>query len=180
MAGIFDMKDGKFIVDPNAIIIPPFKDIWERDKSKTKETAINELCFVYFAADFNSPYITFPEDEKIERIKQDFLVKNKLKPDSLLLHSIEVYKQFQETHSMRLLNSARVAADKMSTYFNNINFDDEDDSGKLKYVAKDVASTLANVGKIVESLDKLEEKVKKEIKTTTKVRGGGAASKWER
>ena len=180
MAGIFDMKDNKFIVDPNAIIIPPFKDIWDRDKSKNKEIAINELCFIYFVADFNSPYATFPEHEKETRITEDFLVRNKIKPDKLVLQGIAVYKQFQETHSMRLLNSARIAADKMSAYFNNIDFDEEDDTGKLKYVAKDVANTLANVGKIVESLDKLEEKVKKEIKTTTKVRGGGTASKWER
>lgn len=180
MAGLFDMKDGKFIVNPDRIIIPPFKTIWERDKSKSKETAINELAYIYFVADYDSPYANFPEAEKTERVAIDFLAKYKITPDTLVNEAVNKYKEFQSTHSMRLLNSARATADKMSNYFDNIDFDEEDDSGRLKYVAKDVASTLSNIGKIVESLDKLEEKVKKEIKTETKIRGGGKASNWER
>ena len=180
MAGLFDMKDGKFIVDPNKIIIPPFKEIWERDKTKNKEVALNELSYIYFLADFESPYANFPEDERMERVKIDFITKNKLKIDALVVHGVEKYKEFQSTHSMRLLKSAQAAADKMASYFNDIDFSAQSDDGKLLYIAKDVATTLGNVGKIIESLDKVEEKVKKEIKTESKIRGGGKASTWER
>ena len=180
MAGLFDMKDGKFIVNPERLIIPPFREIWERDKTKTKEVAIAELSFVYFVADFESPYANFPEDERLERVKADFLTKYKVRGDELLNRAIAKYQEFQSTHSMRLLKSAQSAADKMSGYFKSVDFTAQSDDGKLLYVAKDVATTLGNVGKIIESLDKVEEKVKKEIKTEVKIRGGGKASPYER
>ena len=65
-------------------------------------------------------------------------------------------------------------------YFENIDFLEIGENGKPLYNAKDVAINLEKVGSIVESLDKLENKIKKEIKTDSRVRGGGDIGLYER
>jgi hypothetical protein len=68
-----------------------------------------------------------------------------------------------------MLNSARLAVEKLSNYFKNSNPND-----------KFYTANLEKLGKIIESLDKLEEKVKKEQTSETKVRGGGFIRERER
>ena len=55
-----------------------------------------------------------------------------------------------------------------------------DDNGKPVYTAKDVAYNLEKVGTIVDSLDKLETRIKKEVRTESRVRGGGDIGMYER
>jgi hypothetical protein len=81
---------------------------------------------------------------------------------------------------MRLMKAAKGAADKLALYFENIDFLEMGSNGRLLYNAKDVAINLEKVGRIVESLDKLENKIKREIKTDSRVRGGGEIGLYER
>ena len=176
---LFDLKDGNITVKPEILLIPEFKVIWKRDKSRTKLNAMDEFAYIYYMADFNSPYANYPIKEKEKRLKL-FLEKRKLKVDDKIKEAIRKYAELQETRSIRLLQSAMIACDKLADYFENIDFTLMDDSGKLIYTAKDVATNLANVGKIVESLNKLEEQVKKERKSSITIRGGGDVGLYER
>ena len=47
---LFKFEGYKVIIEPEALLLKPFRLIWERDKKETKEKAINELGFVYFFA----------------------------------------------------------------------------------------------------------------------------------
>ena len=103
-----------------------------------------------------------------------------LKEDKHIKGAIDKYLEFQETHTMRLMKAAKGAVDKLTSYFENIDFLEKGENGKPLYNAKDVAINLEKVGSIVESLDKLETKIKKEIKTDSRVRGGGDIGLYER
>ena len=78
------------------------------------------------------------------------------------------------------MRAAKGASDKLAGYFENIDFLKVDDNGKPIYTAKDVAVNLEKVGSIVESLEKLETRIKKEVKTNSRVRGGGEIGMFER
>lgn len=179
--GLFNIKNDNIILDPDKLIIPEFKSIWDKDKTKGKESAQKILTYIYFLCDFNSPYAIYPEYDRKEKIKTDFLKGN----DKLILtpevsNAIDKYKEFQHTPSMRLLESAKVACGKLSDYFMELDFKELDDSGRPVYVAKDVAANLKAVGGIIESLDKTEDQVKKEVKTNSKIFGGGEEGDFER
>jgi hypothetical protein len=50
-------RDGYDVkVDPEALLLKPFKKIWDRDKSKDKNRAMQELGFIYFVCDPRSDY----------------------------------------------------------------------------------------------------------------------------
>jgi hypothetical protein len=169
--GLFDYKDYKVVISPDAAAIPPFRKIWERDKSKEKHKATQELSYIYFVYDFKSPYNIYPEEDRKIKVNTDFIKDPDWTPDPEVLVAIDEYKEFQRTYSMRFLESARGLADKLSTYFDEVDFNATDESGKPIYSAKDAVSNLKQVGDVIESLDKVEEKVKKEIDSKAKVRG---------
>ena len=178
--GLFDYKDHKIVLNPDAVAIPPFRKLWERDKSKTKHKATQELTYIYFMYDFKSPYNIYPENDRKSRVMNDYIKTPDWKPDAEVKLAIASYNEFQRTYSMRFLESARGLADKLSSYFDEVDFHATDDNGKPLYSAKDAVSNLKQVGDVIESLDKVEEKVRTEVDSKSKIRGDKAIKDRER
>lgn len=177
---LFDLKNGNIVLNPDSLALPGFREIWKKDKSKGKEKATREISFVFFMCDYNSPYAVYPTNKRRDVIVRDYMRDEKWKETPEVKEAIQRYQGFQETHTMRLMRAAKGAADKLAGYFENIDFLKVDDKGKPIYTAKDVAYNLEKVGNIVDSLDKLETRIKKEVKTDSRVRGGGEVGMYER
>jgi len=180
MASLFDIKGGQIVLNAESLAIPIFNKLWKRDKSKTKDRATKEISYIFFMCDFNSPYMAYPNNKRREILLNDFMKDQKWKEDKDIKGAMDKYLEFQETHTMRLMKAAKGAVDKLTSYFENIDFLEKGENGRPLYNAKDVAINLEKVGSIVESLDKLENKIKKEIKTDSRVRGGGDIGLYER
>ena len=176
---LFDIKNGNIILNPDSLVLPGFREIWKKDKTKGKEKATQEISYVFFMCDYNSPYAVYPNNKRKEVIIKDYMGKDWKETEDIKV-AIKRYMDFQETHTMRLIRAAKAASDKLAGYFENIDFLKVDDNGKPIYTAKDVAVNLEKVGSIVESLEKLETRIKKEVKTNSRVRGGGEIGMFER
>lgn len=178
--GLFDYKDYKVVISPDAVAIPAFRKIWERDKTKHKHKATQELSYIYFVNDFKSPYSVWPEEDRRQKVMDDFIKDPDFKMDPELKAAEAEYNEFQRTYSMRFLESARGLADKLTAYFEEVDFHATDERGKPLYSATDAVRNLKEVGNVIESLDKVEEKVKKEIDSKAKVRGKKVVRERER
>jgi hypothetical protein len=178
---LFDLdKNGNIIPQADTLCVPAFKLIWDRDKDKNKSVALKELTYLYLAVDYQSPYTNFPIDKKESIIIKDLFDKG-WKPDVDLLKAKKFYIEANQTHSLRLLESARYACDKLSDYFNKVNFAKTDDNHKFLFNVDDVANNISKIGKIIESLDIVESKLKTEQSSNTKVMGGkGKIGAYER
>ena len=177
---LFDLKNGNIVLSPDSLALPVFKKIWKKDKTKIKEKATREISYIYFMCDYGSPYAVYPIDKKREVIAMDFMKDLKWKEDKDIIEAMEAYLKFQETHTMRLMKAAKGASDKLAGYFENVDFLIVDDKGRPLYTAKDVAINLEKVGNIVDSLDKLENRIKQEVKISSRIRGGGEIGMYER
>lgn len=164
---MFKLQNNIVTIAPEELAVPEMRAIWDRDKSKDKGLAYKELSYIYFLCNFKSPYQSYPENKREQQVIHDFIRDDSWHPDEKITLAIEKYNEMQETPSMRLLRSARKTVDEISR-----DLQEMDDKSKTY--------TLANLGKIIESIDKLEEKVKKEITTESRVRGGGEAKTRER
>ncbi len=171
MAGLFDYVNYKVVLKPDSVVIPPFIDIWERDKTKGKHKATKELSYVYFICDFKSPYSIYSDEDRPSKVKEDFIKDSKWKPDSMIKAAMIKYNEFQNTYTMRFLKKARGGVDKMSAYFDEVDFNEMDEKGNPVYKATDLSRNLKDVGHIIESLDKVENQVRKEIDAKAKIKG---------
>ena len=49
---LFDIQQGKVVMNPTILWVPEFRTLWDRDKSKHKEQAVNEISYIVFLYDF--------------------------------------------------------------------------------------------------------------------------------
>ena len=133
-----------------------------------------ELGAVYFYTDHRSPYAVYDESERLDKIGQDLKVKFSPK----VRGAIDKYKELSETSAVKLLKSARNSVTKLEKYFATINLNVLDDNGKPIYHAKDLISNLANMAKVVNGLEELEEIVKRHEQKDNPNRGGVVTNKY--
>jgi len=170
---VFDISNGSIVLDPARLIIPEFNELWKRDKTKDKMKAIKELSYIVFMYDLSvdNPYRGYLEVERNKVLKSDFF-NEKWEPDKDVEKAIKKFRELTETTNTRLLSSARSAAEKLASYFEEVDFKQLDAQGKPAYSARELASNLAAVGSIVKSLSQLEEQVRKESMESSLARGG--------
>lgn len=172
---MFDLIEHKIVISPSALNIPEFKDLWRRDKKRSKVDAFSELSYVYYMVDFKSEYRNYPESKREDKIKEAFCkatLGEKWKPDQKVINAIRKYSEMQQTASLRYLIAVEGQLDEI-TNFLNTGEPISDDNIKDRVAAMDKAN------KILLDLPKLKESVKKDISQTSKIRGGGDIGLYE-
>ena len=110
---LFKYEGYEVRVAPEALTLRPFKKLWDRDKSKTKEKAMAELSFLYFYCDPRSDYQYITDDEtRMEEVKKSLGFEDKWKPDATLNAAISFYNTF-DSSAARLLRMAAKEIDKV-------------------------------------------------------------------
>ena len=176
MAYLFRVEDR--VVKPNdeVLQVPPFNEIWERDKSPNKEIALQEFTFIEFmtSALKTNPYRGYSEDRKAEVIKRDIIRIEGWVPDILVLKGIEKVKEFQRegSESYSLYLSALVAKNKLQDFFNTFNMNKVNmKTGAPIYKPRDITAALQDLDKTISSLLSLEKKVEEDLFETAKIKG---------
>lgn len=162
MNKLFDIQNGKVVLNPTSLWVPEFKKLWDRDESPDKEQALRDISYIVFLYDFKSPYQAYSEKDREKRVLADFIEDKKWKPDSDVKKAISKFHDLQHTANSRLLRAAKVAADKLTEYFENADPDK----------ANDIVRNLKELAGVVKSLDMLEKQVQKEQLERNSARGG--------
>lgn len=160
---LFELQNNYPTVTAECLMISPFKEIWERDKTKDKTKAYGELRYIYFASDFKSLYLAFDKSIREERLVDDFIKIKGWKPDQLVMDGMDKYKLFQNTPTMRFLQANQIAMESLTEYYSGIDWDELDATGKKpKYDITKVSGSVKQAGDIINNIEKLKEKVAKE------------------
>ena len=159
-------------ITTEALLIPEFKKIWERDKKKDKEKAIKEFSYIYFSTDFKSPYVQSADAGLAEKVvAKDFMKDPKYKPDKEIVAAIGKYVELQETPSMRLLKASLKTISNLTSYLETLNLHERDKNDRPLYKPNDVTSALKAIGPVIESLNKVKEQVEREVAQSATLRG---------
>lgn len=171
-ARLFDIVGGNVIMNPTILWIPEFKFLWERDKTKHKGNAVKEISYIVFLYSFKSPYLAYSERDRKIKILQDYFGGQEWEPDEPVKAAIKRYNDLQETATTRLLNASLRLCDKVTEYFDSIDFNEKDKMGKPIHTLNDVVKNMKDVGPVVKSLETLKDQVLKEQMDKTIIRGG--------
>lgn len=165
-------RDGYEIkVEPEALLLKPFKKIWNRDRSKDKNRAMQELGFIYFVCDPRSDYQYLVDlDTRMESVKQGEGLPNDWTPDQVVKEAMEFYSSFKPTSAL-LLEDTRVAVDKLREHLKNMDFNEVDDKGKPKYTLNTITSTIKQIPELIKGLDEAEKAVTSDIREMSRARG---------
>jgi hypothetical protein len=80
---VFDIISGEVIIDPSRLIIPEFRKLWSRDRSKNKDKAMKEIAYITFLFDLSAdnPYRGYSEYERDFTLKKDLFNDPNWEPD---------------------------------------------------------------------------------------------------
>lgn len=173
MIKLFKYEGYKITIEPEALLLKPFKKIWQRDRSQSKEKAMMELGFIYFYCDPRSDYqYLTDEKERLQAIKEGEGFSSNWKPDKDIMNAMEFYNSFKPTSSL-LLEDTRYAVDKLRRLLRDIDLSQTDDKGKPIYTLNTITATIKQVPSLVKDLDDAEKAIAKESVSTSKMRGQG-------
>jgi len=166
------------LVRPNAetLLISPFREIWERDASKDKKRALEDLAFVEFctSVEASNPFANFPESVREEVVRKEVVRSRGWKKDALVERAMERAVEMQEQASTvyRYYMSAKRAVEKMTDFLNTVDLDERNaKTGALLHRPSDIIRTVNDIEKTMANLKSLEERVRKEAFGTGRNRG---------
>ncbi len=177
MAFLFTVEHKRVVPTTEALLVSPYKEIWERDTLEGKEIALQELAYVEFMASLkkSNPYSGYPDEAvRNEKIMKDVIKIDGWEPDSLVLQAITKLQEIQKGASptFAYYQSALTAAKKMRSFFDRVNLNERNEkTGMPVYKPKDITSALIDTERVIQNLASLHEKVVNEIYENAKVRG---------
>ena len=166
------LENNKVVIEPAGLMVIPYKEIWDADSDSKKEQALKELAFVYYTSDFKSQYQSYKDTEIEDKVREAVGFPDKWKKPERIYKAQEYYRSLQETRSLKFVQGARNAIDKMIIFFENVDFTLLDDKGQPVYKITDLVRTIKDANSMLEGLKKLEELVTKEIEAKNTSRGG--------
>ena len=171
MIKLFKREGYDIKVEPEALLLMPFKKIWERDKSKDKNRAMQELGFVYFVCDPRSDYQYLIDlDTRMDAVKQGEGLPTDWTPDQTVKEAMEFYSSFKPTSAL-LLEDTRFAVDKLREHLKNLDLAAVDDKGKPIYTLNTITATIKQIPDLIKGLDEAEKAVTSDIREMSKARG---------
>lgn len=171
---LFEIKDFELKYSPQAMGITCFKNIFDKDKSKTKDNALKELLFIYYYCDFRSDFIDIKDiEERTKEIKLNIGLSTDWKIDKVVTEAINFYnKRENSTTEMQLLEAGLEAANKLGEHLKKIELDERNEkTNQPVHDPKKIQSIIELLPKTVKSLIETKREIKKEKSNNTGARG---------
>lgn len=169
MAYLFEVTSDKTVYPtPEILLVSPFRDIWERDKSANKEQALKEFAYIEFTTSMlkTNPYRQYPEQRKPAIVKSTLGLGASWEPDAFIYKASDIIQEFQKSASTTYTYyiAAKKAAEKMENFFTSVDLEKLNSKTKNPiYKPRDLTSALNDTAKVLANLKALEKKVEEEI-----------------
>ena len=171
MIKLFKLEDYEVVVEPEALLLKPFKTLWDRDKRKDKSMAKQELAFIFFVSDPRSDYQYIIDRETREsQVILALGMPEKWKPDKKVYEALDFYESFKPV-SAGLLEDTRVAVNKLREMLRNIDLDERDKNDKPVHTLSSITQTIKQVPALVKDLDEAERTLSRDIAAESRARG---------
>lgn len=169
---LFKLENYRVVISPEALALAPFRKLWNRDRSASKETAISQISYIYFMEDPASDYqyLVDREDRSKAIIEGEGLPEN-WKPDKMVKEAMDFYSSFKTTSAL-ILEDTRKVAENLRKALRTLDITEEDDKGRPKHTIASITKAIRELNVLVKELAETERIIAKEMtETNGRVRG---------
>ena len=162
-------------VEPELLLLKPFKKLWSADKTKEKTHFMEFLSILYFLVDPRSDYqYIIDEDDRLKEIcESNGYEEPKWNKEETLCR--QLYEKLTTTTSLDLLKATKIAVNKVKKFLEQVDLFEEDDKGKPKYTVNTITSAIKLVPQLAKDLAEAEKALGKEVEEQGRARGGDGA-----
>ena len=170
---ILEYTNYEVVPTEEAFLIKPIRELYNADKSKTKEKFMQQMSILYFMVDPRSSYnyIIDSEDRYKAILEQEGLPKD-YKIDKKLQAAMDIYKEHTTTSSYLLLQDMKVAIEKVRQFLREVDLNAVDDKGKPLYTINSVTTAIKQIPQLAKDVMEAEKIIAKEIEEQGRARGG--------
>ena len=178
---LFELENNVVTFSPQALLLEPFKALWERDKSKGKAYSKAELAYIWYMEDVRSDfYDIIDEDERRTEVLK-FLTElpSTYTPDTKSEEALIFYKKMSEGISVKILKDTMIMVSNLRKAMVDMDFKERDKSGKPIY---DYGKAMDLAGKTPELMKKLKDiyrEIEREADEQHLMRGGRMKATFE-
>ncbi len=184
---LFKIENKQVKITPEALLFSEFSEIWERDTSEKKEKAMELFAYITFLCSWKStnPFTGYSDEERPKKISLHLFDDEDYDPregDPLLIDAIDKFKdlQYNASFSLKYFEAARLGAEKVLDYFNNLDLAETNDRGFLIHKAADVTKAIKDTRTTLKELNELEKNVRQELFEAAKTRNQREVNVFER
>lgn len=186
MDNVFDITStGDINISPEILMILEFKQIWDRDRTRSKDKAKKELTFIYGMCSRSNKNIWGDFKDPVTRgkvIKEDIFGKDsKWLPDVDVLKAIDKYNARRPQGPLEIvLDSVEGSMMKLAEYLQSVDFTETNANGGLVHDPKKVKDIISTMGKTVVDYNNLKREIEAGREAQDeKLRGGGSKGYFE-
>lgn len=172
----FDGQD--FKIADEALLVRPIRDLYRKDKSKSKEEFWKQISYLWFMCDPRSTYMYIVDDKERSReiVKQEGL-GDKWSPSLQLKEAMNIYRKHVTTTSSLLLEDMRASIDDVRFILRELgdqargNRGDGDDAIALDKILPVMTKSIKEIPELARALVEAEKALAKDFATENNARG---------
>jgi len=180
----YDNEQDRVMIDePEILLVKEFSDLLDEKRNKCKEDptgkkhlrAYRDLTYIWLATDWGSFYANDPERIRHEQALSDAgITEEEYQKDEVLRAAKAKYIELQNSNlAIRSLSAAKTSVNKFIDYFNSLDPTERDiETNKPIFKVKDLMAEVNQLSGLIDQLQILEQKAKKEMVESSRMRGG--------
>lgn len=176
---LFQVSNNKAVPSVHALLIPPFKQIWENDTSEFKEWAIKLFTYVELVCNprKSNPFAGYTEADRPRKVKE--LVFGSENPEisdeerEEIVYATIKYKELllNASPAYALYVSAVKGVEKLKEFLDNFDPNERNEKTQALILKPgDYASALAKLNEVEKNMQTQRDKVQSELSDNTKTR----------
>ena len=169
---LIEVENFEMRITEEFFLAKPLRQLYNKYYEKDNEKFMEYISVIYHYTDPRSSYsYIIDDDERLQEIVIQEGLSKGFKLTKELQECIECYKTHVITLSYRLLQSTKIAIDKLSNYLEKIDFNEKDNNGKPVYTISTLTQAIRQIPQLSKDLLEAEKIITKEIEETGRVRG---------
>lgn len=175
---ILEYTNYEVVPTEEAFLIKPIRELYNADKSKTKEKFMQQMSILYFMIDPRSSYnYIIDSDDRFKAVLEQEGLPKDYKVDKKLQAAMDIYKEHTMTSSYLLLQDMKVAIEKVRQFLREVDLNAVDDKGKPLYTINSVTTAIKQIPQLAKDVMEAEKIIAKEIEEQGRARGGNQNKK---
>lgn len=171
---LLELRDRRAFPSIHALMIHPFKEIWEADESVEKTEAIKIFSYVELVCSpkKSNPYFGYSETDRPPKVKKEIWGDNPPEDPTIIIEAVIKYKELLENDSITysLFISSINASEELKDYLSSIDLNERTGGGSAVIKPKDVTAALKEIPDVMKSLETMRNKVNGELLEEAKTR----------
>lgn len=182
MSYLFEVTNNRAVPNTETLLISPFKEIWERDLSQDKGTALKEFTYIELMSSKkrSNPYAGYEKEDRKKKLIS-MLFEPNWTPDSLIELGLEKIHLFQTEASVTYSYYMAVldGVEKMKAFFSALNLNERNSKNVPLYKPNEIILAISNTDKVLQNLTSMKEKVEQELFDSVKTRSNKQINRFE-